>query len=82
VSKDTFGALLAAWLAQIDLPSLGSEGPDDLDALLRASFLLIPLGLIVGIAGHLTGLKSIVATGIGLVMLGTVVFIVAIAGYG
>jgi hypothetical protein len=74
--------LLAAWLAQIDLPSLGSEGPDDLDALLRASFLLIPIGLVVGIAGHLTGLRAIVAIGIGLVMVGTLIFVVAIAGYG
>lgn len=74
--------MLAAWLAQIDLPSLGSEGPDDLDALLRASFLLIPGGMLVGVAGHLTGVRAIVALGILLVMLGTVMFIVAVAGYG
>jgi hypothetical protein len=73
--------LLAAWLAQIDLP-FPSEGPTDLDALLRASFVLIGVGLLVGVAGHLTGIKAIVALGIGLVMVGTVVFVVAIAGYG
>jgi hypothetical protein len=74
--------LLAAWLAQIDLPSLGSEGPGDLDALLRASFVLIPVGLIVGIGGHLTGVRAVIALGIALVMLGTIFFVVAIAGYG
>ena len=73
--------MLAAWLAQIDLP-FPSDGPNDLDALLRVSFALIPVGLIVGIAGHLTGVRAIVALGIGLVMVGTAAFLVAIAGYG
>lgn len=71
--------MLAAWLAQLSFPT---DGPTDLDALLRASFVLIPLGLIVGVLGHLTGIRAVVALGIGLVMAGTVVFVVAIAGYG
>jgi hypothetical protein len=74
--------LVAEWLAQIDLPSLGSEGPDDLRSLLSASFLLIPLGMLVGIVGHLSGLKTVVGTGVALVMLGTIFFVIAIAGYG
>jgi hypothetical protein len=74
--------LLAVWFAQIDLPSLDQQGPDGLRVLLDASFLLMPLGLLVGIFGHMAGIRTIVGIGIALVMVGTLLFMVAAAGYG
>ncbi len=74
--------MLAAWLAQVDLPSLDSSSPEGLRSLLGVSFLLMPIGMLVAIVGHVTKLSALVATGILLVMAGSVFFVIAIAGYG
>jgi hypothetical protein len=79
---DTLAAVLGHWLAQIDLPSLGQEGPDDLRQLLRMTFVLLPVGFAVGILGHLSGSKTLVAAGIAIVMIGAAFFFVASVSFG
>ena len=74
--------MLAALLAQVDLPGLGREGPDDLRSLLFASFALLAIGFVIGIIGHMTQIRSLVATGIALIFVATAFFIVAVGQYG
>jgi hypothetical protein len=73
---------VVALLGQIDLPSLNSEGPDQLRTLITASFILLPAGFVVGVIGHMTGSRTIVAIGAGLILAGSAVFMVAVAQYG
>jgi hypothetical protein len=58
------------------------SGPDDLHSLLTASFVLLGSGLVVGVLGHLTQLKPVVATGIALVFVGAAFFVVAVGQFG
>ena len=74
--------MLAALLAQVDLPGLGREGPDDLRSLLTTSFILLALGFLIGVAGHITQLRGLVITGIALIFIATVFFILAVGQYG
>ena len=75
--------LLAALVAQIpDLPGLGDEGPGDLDSLLTVCFVLMGGGFAFGLLGHIIRSRLLVATGIAVVMVGTVVFAVAVGRYG
>jgi hypothetical protein len=74
--------LLAAVLAQVDLPGLGQEGPDDLRALLATSFGLLAVGFVVGVIGHVTQLRVLVAAGIILIFASTVFFVLAVGEYG
>ncbi|MEA2332691.1 MAG: hypothetical protein QOH58_2829 [Thermoleophilaceae bacterium] len=69
-------------LAQVDLPGLGQEGPGDLRSLLNASFILLSVGLVLGVLGHLTQLRGLVATGIALVFAGAACFVVAVGQFG
>jgi hypothetical protein len=69
-------------LVALDLPGLGDAGPDDLRSLLRASFVLIATGLVLGALGHLTQLRALVATGIALVFAGAAFFVVAVGQFG
>jgi hypothetical protein len=64
------------------MPGLGDAGPDNLHALLRASFVLLGAGLVLGVLGHLTQLKAMVATGIALVFVGAAFFVVAVGQFG
>ena len=73
----------SALLAQIpDLPGLGEEGPNDLQSLLTWCFILLAAGFAVGVVGHLTRTRALVAVGIGVVMVGSLVFVLAIGRYG
>jgi hypothetical protein len=75
--------LLAALVAQIpDLPGLGDEGPDDLESLLTLCFLLMGVGFGIGLLGHIVRSRVLVAIGIAIVMVGTVVFALAVGRYG
>ena len=75
--------MLAALLAQIpDLPGLGGEGPDDLESLLTWCFILLVVGFALGVVGHLTRSRTLVAIGITVVMVGSAVFVLAIGRYG
>ena len=69
-------------LAQVDLPGLGQEGPDDLRALLTTSFALLAVGFVVGVIGHVTQLRALVAAGIMLIFVATVFFVLAVGEYG
>jgi hypothetical protein len=75
--------LLAALVAQIpDLPGLGDEGPGSLESLLTVCFVLMGGGFAVGLLGHIIRSRLLVASGIALVMVGTVLFAVAVGRYG
>jgi hypothetical protein len=75
--------LLAAIVAQLpDLPGLGDEGPGNLESLLAVCFVLMGGGFAVGVLGHIIRSRLLVASGIGVVMVGTVLFAVAVGRYG
>ena len=69
-------------LAQIDLPGLGREGPDDLRQLLSAFYVLFGLGFFVAVLGHIVRSRGLQAAGIAMVMVGTVLFMVAVGSRG
>ncbi|MEA2378652.1 MAG: hypothetical protein QOD13_2559 [Thermoleophilaceae bacterium] len=69
-------------LVALELPGLGEAGPDDLRSLLTASFVLLASGLVLGVLGHVTQLKGLVATGIALVFAGAAFFVVAVGQFG
>ena len=73
---------MGSLLAQIDLPSLGREGPDDLQRLLSAFYVLFGVGFVVAVVGHVVRSRVLQAVGIATVMLGTVLFIVAVGSEG
>ena len=58
------------------------SGSEDLHSLLTASFVLVAAGMVIGVLGHLTQLKAVVATGIALVFCGAAFFIVAVGQFG
>jgi hypothetical protein len=75
--------VLAAWLAQgPDLPGLGDKGPNDLGGLLNLCFILLVAGFGIGVLGHLTRSRTIVAIGVLVVMVGSAAFILAVGRYG
>jgi hypothetical protein len=73
---------VGALLAQVDLPSLGSEGPDRLRTLITMSFILLPAGLAIGTIGHIYKARSVVIVGTALILTGAALFLVAVAEYG
>lgn len=73
---------MGALLAQVDLPSLGSEGPDRLRTLITMSFILLPGGMVIGTIGHIYKARSIVIVGTALILIGAALFLVAVAEYG
>jgi hypothetical protein len=81
-AKDTFAVLLAALLAQVDLPGLGQEGPDDLRSLLTTSFILLAVGFVIGVIGHVTQVRGLVIVGISVIFVATGFFLVAVGEYG
>ncbi len=72
---------MRALLAQIDLPSLGREGPEGLQRLLRVFFVLFGLGFLVGALGHLSDSRTLKAAGIAMIMFATVALLVAVGTY-
>jgi hypothetical protein len=59
-----------------------NAGPDELRWLLTASFVLLGVGMVVGILGHLTQLKVVVGTGVAMVFAGAVFFVIAVGQFG
>jgi hypothetical protein len=73
---------LATALAQVDLPGLGQKGPEALQRLLRVFGVLLGLGFLIAIGGHIFKSRVLVIVGVGLVLIATVVFMVAVGSYG
>jgi hypothetical protein len=73
---------VAVLLAQVDLPGLGQEGPDELRTLLTTAFVLMSIGFFVALLGHITQIRTLVAAGIALVFVGTIFFLLAVGEYG
>jgi len=73
---------VTALLAQIDLPSLGSSGPDRLHQLITTSAILLAVGFGLGTIGHIIKVRFIVAVATILILVGAGVFLYAIAEYG
>jgi hypothetical protein len=61
---------------------VGQSGPDDLHTLLTIALVLMGAGMGLGILGHLTQLRGLVATGVALVFTGAAFFIVAVGQFG
>jgi hypothetical protein len=61
---------------------LGQSGPDDLRSLLTVALLLMGSGMALGILGHLTQLRGLVAVGVALVFAGAAFFVVAVGQFG
>ena len=59
-----------------------NPGPDELRWLLTASFVLLGAGMVVGILGHLTQLRAVVAGGVAMVFAGAVFFVIAVGQFG
>ncbi len=73
---------MRALLAQIDLPSLGGEGPENVRGLLTGFYVLFGIGFFVAVVGHITKLRALQAAGIAMIMIGTVAFVVAVGSAG
>jgi hypothetical protein len=71
-----------ALLAQVDLPSLGGEGSGGVERLLAVFFVLMGVGFLLGILGHVIKSRTLVGIGIALIMVSTAVFLVAVARQG
>jgi hypothetical protein len=75
--------VLAALAVKIPgLPGLGDEGPGDLDSLLTTTFMLMGVGFVITLLGHLTRTRALIAIGVLVVIAGSGVFLVAIGRYG
>jgi len=75
--------VLAALAVKIPgLPGLGDEGPGDLDSLLTTTFVLMAVGFVIALLGHMTRTRALIAIGVLVVMLASGVFVVAIGRYG
>jgi hypothetical protein len=75
--------VLAALAVNIPgLPGLGDEGPGDLSSLLTATFVLMGVGFVIALLGHMTRTRALIAIGVLVVMVGSGVFILAIGRYG
>jgi hypothetical protein len=75
--------VLAALAVKIPgLPGLGDEGPGDLDSLLTTTFVLMGVGFVIALLGHMTRTRALIAIGILVIMLASGVFVVAIGRYG
>jgi hypothetical protein len=61
---------------------LGQSGPDDLRSLLTVALVLMGSGMALGILGHLTQLRGVVAAGVALVFVGAAFFVVAVGQFG
>lgn len=75
--------MLAALAVKIPgLPGLGDEGPGDLDSLLTTTFVLMGVGFVITLLGHLTRTRALIAIGVLVVLVGSGVFLVAVGRYG
>jgi hypothetical protein len=72
-------ATLETVLGQINLPG---EGPNDLEQMLTAFYLMMGAGFLIAITGHVFQSRTLVIAGIVLIFTGTAVFMVAIGSYG
>ena len=70
---------LATVLGQVKLPG---SGPDELQRLLTLFYLLLGVGFFLGVIGHIVQSRTLVMVGIGMVFIGTGLFMVAIGAYG
>jgi hypothetical protein len=69
-------------LAAIAALDFSEQGSDSLASLLNGSFVLIGVGFAIGVLGHLSGIRGLVALGIVVVMAGGGMFLVAALQFG
>ena len=75
-------AALLSILGQIGIPDPGQEGGKDLQRLLDLFYVLVGVGFLVAVAGHLFDSRALVIVGIAMFFIGTAVFMVAVGTYG
>lgn len=71
-----------AVLAQFPSVPDPGEGSGGLHWLLNSFYLLLGLGFLIAVAGHITKLRGLVIIGITLIFAGTALFLVAVGGNG
>jgi hypothetical protein len=75
-------AALATIIAQLPpLPSPG-EGTESFQTMMRLFALLMGLGFLIGIAGHVVKVKALVLAGVVLIFAATGLFLVGVATNG
>ena len=75
-------ARLASMLAQFPaLPDPG-EGSEGFQRMMSIFGTLMLIGFVLGIAGHITKIKTLVLVGVVLVFAATALFLVGVAQYG
>ena len=70
---------MLALLAQA--PTNFPSGPEGLERYLSAFYLMFGLGFLIAAMGHLFKSRTMVISGIGLIFIGTGLFVVAIGSY-
>ena len=68
-------------LAQFNVPSPGHPS-DALGRWVAIFFVLMGLGFIFGVAGHVIKSRTLVAIGVALIMVSTAIFLIAVARQG
>jgi hypothetical protein len=80
--KDTFGPLTATalWLAMSDFldPSRGPEQTGDFEVDPSLFFVLLGLGFLIGVVGHIAQSKVTIAIGVTMIFLATVLIPLAL----
>ncbi len=69
-------------LGQIGIPDPGQPADEELQRLLNAFYVLVGLGFLIAVAGHLFQSRALVIVGIAMFFLGTAVFMAAVGAYG
>lgn len=75
-------AALLSILGQLGIPDPGQNSSQDLQRLLDVFYVLLGVGFLVAIAGHLAGSRTMVIVGVAMIFIGTAVFMVAVGAYG
>jgi hypothetical protein len=75
-------AALLSILGQLGIPDPGQDSSEELQRLLDVFYVLVGVGFLVAIAGHLFDSRTLVIVGIAMFFIGTAVFMVAVGAYG
>jgi hypothetical protein len=64
------------------LPSLSNPGPEDIHRLITIFFVLLSVGFVIALFGHIAKSRVTVALGLALIFIGTGIFLVAVGQQG
>jgi hypothetical protein len=73
---------LATVVAQFPSVPDPGQGGGGLHSLLNAFYVLLALGFLIALAGHITKLRGLIITGLVMIFAGTLLFLVAVGSNG